>query len=91
MKIDELEEGHDLTEFLGVTKFDENSEEGKKEKEKKFPTDIIEKSDEIRVQSNLTYIELFSGKEFYSSIKYDGSSATYLIEPNTNKFRVLNY
>lgn len=88
MKIDELEEGHDLTEFLGVTKFDENSEEGKKEKEKKFPTDIIEKSDEIRVQSNLTYIELFSGKEFYSSIKYDGSSATYLIEPNTNKFKV---
>lgn len=88
MKIEDLEIGHDLTEFLGVTKFDENSEEGQKIIEKKFPVDLIEKSDEIRVQSNLAYIELFSGKEFYSSIKYDGSSATYLINPTTNKFKV---
>ena len=85
---EDLEEGFDLTEILEVKKFDENSEEGQKELEKKFPSDLIEKSDEIRVQSNLNYIELFAGKEFYSSLKYDGSSATYLIEPNTNKFRV---
>lgn len=88
MKIDDLEEGHDLTELLEVKKYDENSEEGQKIKEKQFPSALIEKSDEIRVQSNLNYIELFSGKEFYSSLKYDGSSATYLIEPETNKFRV---
>jgi len=87
-KIEDLEEGFDLTEILEVIKFDENSEEGKKELEKKFPSTLIEKSDEIRAQSNLNYIELFAGKEFYSSLKYDGSSATYLIEPDTNKFRV---
>jgi RNA ligase (TIGR02306 family) len=86
--IEDLEEGFDLTEILEIKKFDENSEEGQKELEKKFPTELIEKSDEIRVQSNLNYIQLFTGKEFYSSLKYDGSSATYLIEPNTNKFRV---
>lgn len=88
MNIDDLEEGFDLTEILEIKKFDENSEEGKKELEKKFPSELIEKSDEIRLQSNLNYIELFEGKEFYSTLKYDGSSATYLIEPNTNKFRV---
>ena len=88
LKIEDLEEGYDLTEILEVKKFDENSEEGQKELEKKFPSELIEKSDEIRCQSNLNYIELFSGKEFYSSLKYDGSSATYLIDPNTKKFRV---
>ena len=88
LKIKDLEEGYDLTEILEVKKFDENSEEGQKELEKKFPSELIEKSDEIRCQSNLNYIELFSGKEFYSSLKYDGSSATYLIDPTTKKFRV---
>jgi RNA ligase (TIGR02306 family) len=88
IKIEDLEEGYDLTDILEVTKFDENSEEGQKELEKVFPSELIEKSDEIRCQSNLNYIELFAGKEFYSSLKYDGSSATYLIDPKTQKFRV---
>jgi len=88
LKIEDLEEGYDLTEILEVKKFDENSEEGQKELEKKFPTELIEKSDEIRCQSNLSYIELFAGKEFYSSLKYDGSSSTYLIDPKTKKFKV---
>ena len=91
MKLDilsKVENFQKLTEILEVTKFDENSEEGQKELEKKFPSDVIEKSDEIRLQSNLNYIEIFSGKEFYSSLKYDGSSGTYLIDPKTNKFKV---
>ena len=81
MKIEDFEKGFDLTEILEVTKFDENSEEGQKELEKKFPSDVIEKSDEIRLQSNLNYIEIFSGKEFYSSLKYDGSSGNYFDRP----------
>ena len=88
LKIEVLEEGYDLTDILEVKKFDENSEEGQKELEKVFPSQLIEKSDEIRCQSNLNYLELFAGKEFYSSLKYDGSSATYLIEPTTQQFRV---
>ena len=53
-----------------------------------MPSELIEKSDEIPFQSNLNDIELFEGKEFYSTLKYDGSSSTYLIERNTNKLRV---
>jgi RNA ligase (TIGR02306 family) len=90
LKIEDLKEGFDLTEILEVTKYDENSEEALKEKEKRFPTELIEKSDEIRIQSNLHYIDIFFGKEFYSSLKFDGCSATYLIEPDTNNFRIFS-
>ena len=88
MKLEDLEEGFDLTEILEVTKYDEDSEQAIKDKEKKFPSEIIEKSDEIRLQSNPKYFELFEGKEFYSSLKYDGSSGTFLIHPETKKFMV---
>ena len=30
-------------------------------------------------------------KEFYSSIRYDGSSSIYLINPETNKFKVCSW
>ena len=87
-KIEDLEEGFDLTEIMEVTKFEEDPEEVAKEEAKKFPGDIIEKSDEIRLQSNPKYLEIFEGKEFYSSLKYDGSSGTFLIHPQTKKFMV---
>ena len=45
IKIEDLEEGYDLTDILEVEKFDENSEEGQKELEKVFPSELIEKSD----------------------------------------------
>ena len=88
LKLEDLDEGFDLTEIMEVTKFEENPEEVQKEQEKKFPSDIIEKSDEIRLQSNPKYFEMFEGKEFYSSLKYDGSSGTFLIHPVTKKFMV---
>ena len=89
MNIDELEEGHDLTEFLGITKFDENSEEGKKELEKAYPVNLIEKSDEIRVQSNMDYITIFSGKEFYSSLKMKEKKKRIMKVKKTKKVKVM--
>ena len=88
LKLDELNEGFDLTEIMEVTKFEEDPEQAAKDLEKKFPSDLIEKSDEIRLQSNPKYFEIFEGKEFYSSLKYDGSSGTFLIHPETKKFLV---
>ena len=87
-KIEDLEEGFDLTEIMEITKFEEDPEEVAKENAKKFPGEIIEKSDEIRLQSNPKYFEIFEGKEFYSTLKYDGSSGTFLIHPETKKFMV---
>lgn len=88
LKIEDLKEGFDLTELLEVTKYEEDPEQISKEEARKFPSDIIEKSDEIRLQSNLNYFEMFKDKEFYSSLKYDGSSSTYLIHPQTKQFLV---
>ena len=88
MKIEDLNEGFDLTEIMEITKYEEDPEQAKKDLEKKFPSDLIEKSDEIRLQSNPKYFEMFEGKEFYSSLKYDGSSGTFLIHPVTKKFLV---
>jgi RNA ligase (TIGR02306 family) len=88
LKLEDLNEGFDLTEIMEVTKYEEDPEQALKEKEKKFPSDIIEKSDEIRLQSNPKYFQIFEGKEFYSTLKYDGSSGTFLIHPVTKKFLV---
>ena len=88
LKLEDLNEGFDLTEIMEVTKYEEDPEQTAKDLEKKFPSEFIEKSDEIRLQSNPKYFEMFEGKEFYSSLKYDGSSGTFLIHPVTKKFLV---
>ena len=88
LKLEDLNEGFDLTEIMEITKYEQDPEIALKEQEKKFPSDIIEKSDEIRLQSNPKYLEMFEGKEFYSTLKYDGSSGTFLIHPETKKFMV---
>ena len=88
LKLEDLNEGFDLTEIMEITKYEQDPEIALKEQEKKFPSDIIEKSDEIRLQSNPKYLEMLEGKEFYSTLKYDGSSGTFLIHPETKKFMV---
>ena len=72
----------------------EEEEETKQEKEKSqekigFPTQFIEKSDEPRIQSAPNFLVRFKGKPYYATLKYDGSSATYFIDPkNLNEFYV---
>ena len=96
-KIDKnnLEIGCDLTKILKVTKFNNDadlplkSEKIKKEDfNEKFPIHLIEKTDEERIQSVPDFIEKFKGKNFYSSLKYDGTSGTYVIDPKTNIFYI---
>jgi RNA ligase (TIGR02306 family) len=86
-------EGDDLTDILGVTKFEEEVEhsnikvrdsEGNEIRLKvsSFPSDYIEKSDEPRIQSNPKLISEFQGKPYIATLKYDGTSSTYLVDPN---------
>ncbi|KAJ3043292.1 hypothetical protein HDV00_005295 [Rhizophlyctis rosea] len=56
--------------------------------EGEFPKDIIPKTDEPRIQSYPDLIEDLLGKPYYISIKYDGTSATYFIDPTTHAFTV---
>lgn len=45
-----------------------------------FPSDILPKTDEERIQSNMKYLEMFKGKPYSATLKMDGTSATYLIK-----------
>lgn len=81
--------GIDLTELLGVKKYDPP-----------IPAEItgdarsfswpINKTDEIRVQSNDEYqfIEKLTNKPYYISLKLDGTSSTFLIDPKTDEYHV---
>ena len=53
-----------------------------------FPKHLLNKTDEPRIQSNLKLLKLINGREYYITVKCDGSSGTFLIDPNTDEFIV---
>lgn len=80
----EIYEGLDVTELLGIQKY-----------EPPVPAQIqgdvkggfnwpISKTDEVRVQNNDEYrfIEALTGKDYYITLKLDGTSSTFLIDIN---------
>lgn len=81
--------GVNVTDILGIEKY-----------EPPIPAQIvgdarsfiwpISKTDEIRVQSNEQYgfIEQLTGKPYYISLKLDGTSSTFLIDPKDEVFHV---
>jgi RNA ligase (TIGR02306 family) len=87
------DEGHNLTTHLGINKYKIDSDEpltikGNKIKIKTFPSHIIEKTDEPRIQSEPKFLKIFEGKSYYASLKYDGTSGTYFIHPEDNEFYI---
>jgi RNA ligase (TIGR02306 family) len=85
----ELKIGDDVTDLLGIEKY-----------EPPIPAQIvgdarsfswpISKTDETRVQLDDEYgfIERLSGKPYYISLKLDGTSSTFLIDPKDETFHV---
>lgn len=92
ISINEYQIGTDVTSILNITKYNNDSDlklpKGVSLSNLPFPKDLIEKSDEERIQSVPNYLFSFKGKSFYSSLKYDGTSATYLINPYNNLFYI---
>lgn len=72
----DYEVGTDVTKLLKIKKWEQAdlSERGGE----KFPK-IIDKTDELRLQSNPDLLEKMLGQPYYSTVKMDGTSATYLI------------
>jgi RNA ligase (TIGR02306 family) len=82
-----LEIGSDLTDILGVEKY-----------EPPIPAQIqgetrslrwpIEKTDEVRVQQNEEHslIERLAGRPYYMTVKLDGTSTTFLISPEDDEY-----
>lgn len=79
-----LFEGQDVTKLLGVTKYDPPSRTrgvgGKNAAgpRKTFPTHLVSKTDESRIQSNAKLIAELEGVECYASVKMDGQSLTLI-------------
>lgn len=79
----DVSEGDDVTEALGITKF-----------EPPVPTGIgrgafpnfISKTDEMRVQSVPQLLDEIHGLPYVATLKYDGSSATFCIDPRDGEF-----
>lgn len=81
------EAGQDLTEYLGVGKYEPPAPANMGEAAGRFPA-FLSKTDEIRVQSVPEVLDELRGKPFVATLKYDGSSATFCVDPFTDEFLV---
>ena len=73
----ELEEGKDITGLIGAKKY-EIPPAGNVKKEGSLP-EWIPITDEPHIQSNKKFLSLFDGEHWVSTVKIDGTSATYAI------------
>lgn len=71
-----LKEGDDVTEILGVTKWEPPEESNPKEVEGKFPFQVP-KTDETRIQAVPAMLDELRGVNCYVSVKMDGQSLTF--------------
>lgn len=84
-----LNVGADVTDLLGIEKYDPPIPAQIVGDAKKF-TWPISKTDETRVQLDDEYkfIERLTGQPYYISLKLDGTSSTFLIDPTDETFHV---
>ena len=74
-----LTEGMNLTDILKVEKYEpEIPINMRGEIKRQFPSHLVPKTDELRVQSFPAVIDEFRGKRVYISQKLDGTSVTYI-------------
>ncbi len=83
-----MKPGDDLTPFLGVRKYVPKSERaggsnglGKVRRAATFPTHLIPRTEEDRLQKIPSVLEKIRGREFVASVKVDGSSMTVVRDP----------
>jgi RNA ligase (TIGR02306 family) len=68
----------DVTEILGVEKWEAPCALEQGNAKGNFPSHLVSKTDETRVQSALKCLEELWGKPYVITVKCDGTSATYL-------------
>lgn len=84
-----LTAGADVTDLLGIGKYEPPIPAQIQGDAKRF-TWPISKTDETRVQLDDEYgfIERLTGKSYYISLKLDGTSSTFLIDPKDETYHV---
>ncbi|HEX8464281.1 MAG TPA: RNA ligase family protein, partial [Abditibacterium sp.] len=78
-------EGDDVTAQLGVEKYEPPIPVGMGDFRAPFPG-FIPKTDEMRVQSAPGVLDELRGHPYNVTLKYDGTSATFCIDPRDGKF-----
>lgn len=78
-------EGEDVTERLGVGKYEPPVPTGMGEWRAAFPG-MVPKTDEMRIQSVPEVLTEMQGKPYCITLKYDGTSATFVIDSRTGEF-----
>jgi RNA ligase (TIGR02306 family) len=82
---EELQEEMDVTEALGVGKYEPPAPAGMGDYRGTFPQ-VLPRTDEMRVQSHPKLLEELRGKPYAMTLKYDGTSATFLMHPRDQVF-----
>lgn len=80
-----LEDGTEVTERLGVSKYEPPMPTGMGDLRGPFPS-VVPKTDEERVQSAPGVLDELRGHPYVATLKCDGTSATYLIHPDDGTF-----
>ena len=71
-------EGDDLTEVLGITKYEPPAPSGMGDWRAGFPS-LVPKTDEMRVQAVPLVLEELRGNPFVATVKMDGTSSTFVM------------
>ena len=83
--LENVSEGDNVTEQMGVTKYDPPAPQGMGEWRASFPG-FLPKTDEMRIQSVPAVLDEMRGRPYAITLKYDGTSATYCIDPRDGEF-----
>lgn len=78
-KLQNLPIGTDVTELLDIQKYDKPETVGSFGMANGvFPSQFIEQSDELRIQSIPDALQQITGQSYYKALKYDGTSVTII-------------
>ncbi|MBM4781386.1 MAG: RNA ligase (ATP) [Archangiaceae bacterium] len=75
--LSDVKPGDDLTERLGITRYEPPAPSGMGDYRAPFPS-IVPKTDELRVQSFPAVLDELRGKPFVATVKMDGTSVTFV-------------
>lgn len=84
----EFYEGQEITEIVGVTKYEPPIDYSSGDSKGTFPTKYLSQTDEMRLQSKPRLIDELYENPYYITTKMDGSSSTFLIAPDEKEFLV---
>ena len=85
LNLENAQEGEDVTGVLGVEKYEPPAPQGMGDFRAQFPA-FIPKTDEMRVQSVPEVLDELRGLPYVATLKYDGTSSTFVFDPRRNEF-----